>query len=349
MKSRRSSAASLIIVNAKILLLHTGGTLGMAASGTPRTLAPGLFLEQLLEQVPELRTLAELKVEVPFNRDSATLEPEHLLSLVTLIRARAADYDGFVLIHGTDTMAFTASLLGFLLADLGKPVVLTGSQRPLAFPRTDARSNLVNAVDLATRGVAEVGIAFGDHWFRGVASDKRSVDRFEAFHSPNLEPLAKLGVDVWLSEEAGRFSHRVPQGLGAALDMDIHTLSPHPGMPWRRAPEGVKAVLIQAYGSGNLPMARADLIAFLEDVQARGLPVVITSQCKYGGVDLSAYEQGRALEAMGVLSGGLHTRWAALAKLGLLLGAGKGPDDIRQAFAESWAGEPMPSWEWQHR
>ncbi|MBS1766942.1 MAG: asparaginase [Acidobacteria bacterium] len=333
----------------RILLLHTGGTLGMAPSGEPTTLAPGRFLEALVEQVPDLRRLADLTVEVPFNCDSATLEPSRVLALAALIRERAAAFDGFVLIHGTDTMAFTASVLGFLLADLGKPVVLTGSQRPLAFARSDARSNLINAVDLACRRIAEVGIAFGAHWIRGVASDKRSVGRFEAFHSPNLDALAELGVDVWVSESAGRFERRVPEGLGAALEADILTLVPHPGMPWRKAPEGVKAVLIQAFGAGNLPMGREDLQAFLADARARGLPVVVTSQCEDGGVDLSAYELGRALEATGAIPGGLHTRWAALAKLGLLLGAGRGLDDIRPAFATSWAGEPMPAGSWQHR
>ncbi len=336
-------------MSAKILLLHTGGTLGMAPSGEPTSLAPGPFLDHLLEQVPELKRLADLTVEVPFNCDSATVEPERVLALAAHLRARAAAFDGFVLIHGTDTMAFTASTLGFLLADLGKPVVLTGSQRPLAFARTDARSNLINAVDLACRGVAEVGIAFGSTWIRGVASDKRSVGRFEAFHSPNLDALAELGVDVWLREDAGRFERRVPSGLGAALEMDILVLTPHPGMPWRKAPEGVKAVLIQAFGAGNLPMGREDLKAFLADARARGLPVVVTSQCEDGGVDLSAYELGRALEGTGAIPGGLHTRWAALAKLGLLLGAGRGLEEVRAAFTTAWAGEPMPAGNWQHR
>ncbi len=336
-------------MSAKILLLHTGGTLGMAPSGEPTTLAPGPFLDHLVEQVPELRRLADLTVEVPFNCDSATLEPARVLALAALIRARANAFDGFVLIHGTDTMAFTASVLGFLLADLGEPVVLTGSQRPLAFARSDARSNLINAVDLACRGVAEVGIAFGSRWLRGVASDKASVGRFEAFHSPNLEPLAELGVDVWLKEDAGRFERRVPSGLGAALEMDLLVLTPHPGMVWRKAPEGVRAILIQAFGAGNLPMGRDDLKAFLAEARARNLPIVVTSQCEDGGVDLSAYELGRALEGAGAIAGGLHTRWAALAKLGLLLGAGRSPDEVRAAFAVSWAGEPMPAGNWQHR
>ena len=329
----------------KILLLHTGGTLGMAPSGEPSALAPGRFLDHLLEQVPELGQLAELSVEVPFNQDSACMEPANILALARRVREAAPSFDGFVIIHGTDTMAFTASALGFLLADLGRPVVLTGSQRPLAFVRSDARSNLVNAVDLACRAIPEVGICFGTHWLRGVASDKLSVHQFEAFQSPNLAPLAEIGAEIRLHPEAGQFPRRVPGGLGP-LELDIHTATPHPGMGWSPAPTAAKAVLLQAFGAGNLPMGRADLVACLEDAGRRGLPVVVTSQCPYGGVDLSAYEMGRKLEALGAISGGLHTRWAALAKLGLVLGAGGGIAEVRAAFAEAWAGEPTPESAW---
>ncbi len=330
----------------KILLLHTGGTLGMAPSGEPAALAPGRFLDHLLEQVPELSQLAELSVEVPFNQDSACLEPEHILTLAQRVRGAAQACDGFVIIHGTDTMAFTASVLGFLLADLGKPVVLTGSQRPLAFVRSDARSNVVNAVDLACRAIPEIGICFGNHWLRGVASDKLSVSQFEAFQSPNLAPLAEIGAEIRLHPEVGQFLRQVPVGLGAGLDLTIRTVTPHPGMAWFPAPAGAKAVLIQAFGAGNLPMERPDLKAFLDDCGRRHLPVVVISQCPHGGVDLSAYEMGRKIEAMGAISGGLHTRWAALAKLGLVLGAGGGIDAAREAFALRWAGEPMREGMW---
>lgn len=325
----------------QILLLHTGGTLGMAPSGEPSSLAPGPFLDHLLERLPELRELAHLRLEVPFNCDSAALEPGRILELASLIRARGAEADGVVLIHGTDTMAFTASVLGFLLADLGKPVVLTGSQRPLAYVRSDARSNLINAVDLATRGVAEVGICFGSHWLRGVATDKMSVHRFEAFASPNRPPLAEIGMDVVIHEDAGKFERQVPPGLGAALDMDIQTYRPHPGMAWTLPPEGTRALLIEAYGAGNLPMERPDLQALLRHARSRDLPVVVVTQCFSGGVNLEAYALGRASAELGAISGGGHTRWAALAKLGLLLGAGRDLQEIREAFATSWAGEPI--------
>jgi L-asparaginase len=330
----------------KILLLHTGGTLGMAPSGEPAALAPGLFLEHLLEQVPELGQLAELAVEVPFNQDSACLEPRHILALARRVRDAAGAFDGFVIIHGTDTMAFTASCLGFLLSDLGKPVVLTGSQRPLAFVRSDARSNLVNAVDLACRAIPEVGICFGTHWLRGVATDKLRVSQFEAFESPNLAPLAEIGAEIRLHPEAGQFARQMPAGFGGDLDLNIHAITPHPGMAWSPAPAGTKAILIQAFGAGNLPMGRADLRAFLADCQRRQLPVVVTSQCAYGGVDLSAYELGRQVEEVGGISGGLHTRWSALAKLGLVLGAGGGMAEASAAFRIAWAGEPMRDGIW---
>jgi L-asparaginase len=305
------------------------------------SLAPGPELARILEQVPELALLADLSLEIPFNRDSSEMEPEQILLLARTLRERAPAFDGFVVIHGTDTMAYTASVLGFLLADLGKPVVLTGSQRPLAFVRGDARKNLIDAVDLAAKGVPEVGICFGDYWYRGVASEKLSVTRHRAFGSPNLPPLAEIGMKVQLYPLAGAFERRVPPGLGAALETRIAVLTPHPGMAWHLPPEDTRAILIQAFGAGNLPMGRTDLGALLEHCRQGGIPVVVTSQCVWGGVELEAYDLGRRLAEQGAISGGLHTRWAALAKLGLALGVGWDLEQVREAFATSWAGEPL--------
>lgn len=325
----------------RVLLVHTGGTLGMDPAGTPVTLAPGASVARILEQVPELAELAELRLTVALNRDSATLEPEHILSLARLIREQSVDYEGIVLIHGTDTMAYTASVLGFLLADLGKPVVITGSQRPLAYVRSDARSNLVDAVSLAARKVPEIGICFGDHWLRGVATDKLSVHRYQAFESPNLPPLAELGLHIQMHAHAGVFERQVPPGLGQSMESALTVYAPFPGMPWSLPSEPTKGVLIQAYGAGNLPMERPDLQAVFDHCRARAIAVVITSFCPWGGVDLATYELGRMAVERGAISGGLHTRWAALAKLGLVLGAGGSLEDVRQAFSVSWAGEPL--------
>ena len=323
-----------------VTLIHTGGTLGMGP-GEGDSLAPGPSLDRILEQVPELRQLADLRMVVAFNQDSATLEPEHILTLARLIRAEAENCHGVVLIHGTDTMAYTASVLGFLLADLGKPVVLTGSQRPLAYVRSDARGNLVDAVTIAVQGVAEVGICFGDHWLRGVAAEKVSVHRYEAFESPNLPALAELGLHVQMHSHAGAFARRVPTGIGPVLESAIEVYTPFPGMPWRLPSPGTKGLLIQAYGAGNLPMDRPDLQALFRHCQERGLPVVITSQCRTGGVDLATYELGSMAQALGAISGGRQSTCAALAKLSLCLGAGFPAEEVRRQFSVAWAGEPI--------
>jgi L-asparaginase len=323
----------------KVTLIHTGGTLGMAP-GADASLAPGPSLNRILEQVPELEQLADLHLVVAFNKDSSTLEADDIVSLARLVRQEAARCDGIVLVHGTDTMAYTASILGFLLADLGKPVVLTGSQRPLAYVRTDARGNLVDAITLSTRGVAEVGICFGDHWLRGVAAEKVSVHRYEAFETPNLLPLAELGLHVQIHPHAGAFPRRVPATVGR-LESAIEVITPFPGMPWRMPAEGTRGVVIQGFGAGNLPMGRTDLRDLFAHCARNGLPVVITSQCLSGGVDLATYELGAMALDLGAISGGLHNRWAAIAKLALTLGAGGGVDQARQAFACSWAGEPV--------
>ena len=176
-----------------VTLIHTGGTLGMAPGG--RTPRPWPRARPWTGSSSRCRNWSSWRTCAWRWRSTGTpapWSPEHILTLARLAREAAADSDGVVLVHGTDTMAYTASVLGFLLADLGKPVVLTGSQRPLAYVRSDARSNLVDAVTLATRGVAEVGICFGDHWLRGVAADKVSVHQYEAFEIP--QPAAPGGA-----------------------------------------------------------------------------------------------------------------------------------------------------------
>lgn len=340
-KTTESFKRELKTSRPRILLIHTGGTFGMTPSADSAHLSPGPYLDRLLTQLPELQEIAELSLEAPFNCDSAALEPAAILQISNHIRERASEYQGVVVIHGTDTMAFTASVLGFTLADANIPIVLTGSQRPLAYIRSDARSNLIDAVTLAAKEIPEIGICFGDHWIRGVAANKNSVHRYGAFDSPNLPYLAELGLTIQIYPHAGKFKRNVPASVGGRLDCNIAVLTPHPGMPWEIAPPWAKAVLIQAYGAGNLPMDRPDLIRLFKDAGKRGLPIIITSQCASGGTDLSAYELGKKAADLGAIPGGLHTRWAALAKLGLCLGASFDLSAIRNAFATEWAGEPV--------
>ncbi len=326
--------------NSRLLLVHTGGTLGMTPVSNA-SLVPGPSLARILEQVPELQELADLRLVVAWNQDSSVNEPEDILELARIIRSESADCMGVVVIHGTDTMAFTAAMLGFLLADLGKPVVLTGSQRPLAYVRSDARSNLIDAVTLATKGIAEVGVCFGDQWYRGVAVDKLSVHQYAAFASPNLPPLAEMGIHVRIHPHAGHFERWVPSGVGEAFENAIAHYSPFPGMAWFLPPAGTKGVIIQGYGAGNLPMGRRDLLALLGHCRTHEIPVIMLSQCPWGGVDLAAYDLGQRAQELGVISGGTHTKWAALAKLGLCLSLGSNVEVVRKAFATSWAGEPI--------
>lgn len=305
------------------------------------SLVPGPSLARILEQVPELQELADLRLVVAWNQDSSVNEPEDILELAHIIRRESTDCDGVVVIHGTDTMAFTAAMLGFLLSDLGKPVVLTGSQRPLAYVRSDARSNLIDAVTLASRGIAEVGVCFGDQWYRGVAVDKLSVHQYAAFASPNLPPLAEMGIHVRIHPHAGHFERWVPSGIGEAFEKALVHYAPFPGMNWFLPPPGTKGVVIQGYGAGNLPMGRQDLLALLGHCRKQAIPVVMLSQCPWGGADLAAYDLGQRALELGVISGGTHTKWAGLAKLGLCLSLGVNVETVREAFATSWAGEPL--------
>ena len=196
----------------RIHLVHTGGTLGMSTEDG--ALQPGPYLAGLLEDVPELRRLAEVDVDILMNLDSSSMAPVDWDRIAAHVHARMGAYDGFVVIHGTDTMAYTASALSFALRGLRKPVVCTGSQRPLRAIPTDARSNLVSAVDLATRDVPEVTILVGRSLLRGNRARKASSERYDAFESPNYPALARIGLDVDLHPSLIRRpvepSHLVP-------------------------------------------------------------------------------------------------------------------------------------------
>jgi hypothetical protein len=184
----------------KVLILHTGGTLGM--TGEP--LEPDAYSQALTEAVPELTKLAEIDTRIVFNLDSSDVGPEHWTSLTAEIASSYDDFDGFVIVHGTDTMSYTASALAYTLVGLDKPVVLTGAQRPLSALPTDARRNLADAVELATRDIPEVGICFDGLFLRGCCSTKNNVRDYRAFDSPGISALARLGVDIDVGEHLYR-------------------------------------------------------------------------------------------------------------------------------------------------
>ena len=306
----------------RLLVLNTGGTLGMDPRATG-SLAPGAVADQVLRYIPEARELADIEMAVLFNQDRANVQPGHWEAIAGAIEAAIDAYDGFVVIHGTDTMAYTAAALSYVLVNLPKPVILTGAQRPIASIRTDAKTNLVNALALATQDVPEVGLFFNHRLLRGNRARKVSIDDFDAFASPNYPALATVGLHVEIHEEhlrkpAGLF--RVQRGFSDK----VLILRLFPGLrPEHLAPlldgEAV-AFVFEAYGAGTVPVAERSLIPFIAEATGRGKLVALCSQAAAGRVEPELYEAGRrALEA-GALSCADMTPEAAAVKLMFLLG-----------------------------
>ena len=180
----------------KILLIHTGGTIGMTRDSQSGVLRPDHFYASLLKVIPELSTIADIQVEIPFVFDSAELNFHHWQQLAAIIQAHIGAIDGVVVTHGTDTLAYTASALSYMLHNVPVPVVLTGAQKPLGELRSDARNNLINAVELASADIPEVCIFFDYKLMRGNRTSKSHVNFFDAFVSPNYPLLAKVGINI---------------------------------------------------------------------------------------------------------------------------------------------------------
>jgi L-asparaginase len=301
----------------RLLLLHTGGTLGMTGK-RPDALRPGAFFRTLRARVPELTRLADLTLELFSNLDSCEMQPEHWVALAKRLWERLPDFDGAVVTHGTDTLAETACALSFMLPGLRKPVVLTGAQRPLGEVRSDARLNLIDAVTSALEGPREVTVCFDSHLFRGNRVRKVSIAEYDAFDSPNFHHLGVLGVDT-------RFEPGLaPRGgarLMASADPRVFLLRVFPGLdpaiPLAVLPK-VKGLVLEAYGAGNFPVSPQwgrSLRPVLAQARALRIPVVVVSQAPRNAVDLSAYEAGAAASEEGVISGGDMTVSAAVVKL----------------------------------
>lgn len=322
----------------RVLLIHTGGTLGM--TGTP--LEPGAYADALAERLPELNELAELETRIPFNLDSSDVGPSHWTALAELIAEARADYDGFVVVHGTDTMAYTASALSFALRGLDCPVVLTGAQRPLAALRTDARRNLADAVELATCDVPEVAICFDGLLLRGSRATKANVRDYRAFESPGCEPLARLGVDI----EFGEHIHR-PTGAFRTepqFDSRVHLVYAHPGLEpslletMLDGDDAPRGLILAAYGVGTIPTQKHSLAPVVADAADRDIDVVVVTQSS-GKVDLGLYENSIALRDAGAIPGGEMGIEAAVTKLMHALAQFDAPHDRRDYLRTDIAGE----------
>ncbi len=326
----------------KLLLMHTGGTLGMTGN-RPTPLQPEAYASTVHRFVPELRTIADVDFEILFNLDSSDLQPEQVEQIAAHVHARYRDYDGFVIIHGTDTMAYSAAALAFLLRGLAKPVILTGSQRPLSEVRSDAKSNLIAACVLAaeTVPIPEVAVFFGTVLLRGCRTTKVHTVHLDAFASPNCPPLAHVGLDV------ERGTHiRSPGAVLAPLGTlahDIVAMRLLPGLDSKHLlgllSQPVRGIVLEAFGLGNIPVRGRPIEPFLRAAAARNLPVVLTTQCLFGGVRPELYEGGRLALTTGAIAAGDMTVEAAAMKLAVLLGAEADVNTVRREFAVDWAGE----------
>ncbi|MBR6346589.1 MAG: type I asparaginase [Bacteroidales bacterium] len=334
-----------------LLLVYTGGTIGMKHNPADNTLHPFDF-SQIIEEVPELGKFA-LKIDsVTFDPliDSSDVEPSVWARLAGVIHDNYDDYDGFVVLHGTDTMAYSASALSFMLGNLGKPVIFTGSQLPIGVPRTDGRENLISAVEIAAAKnpdgsacVPEVAIFFDSFLLRGNRATKVSSENFRAFSSPNFPPLAEAGVNIRYNREFILPPGRGPLEVHDRLDTRVSILKIHPGITPELAETfilspAIRAVILETYGSGNA-MVRPWLKDILSHARSAGKLIVSVTQCLTGSVDMDLYATGKFLSDEGVLSGFDSTTEAMLAKLFYLLGSGLPREELISALSRSLRGE----------
>ena len=315
--------------------------MGMATAGRTGVVSTE-FVEELFQHVPGIRNIAEIDFRSPFTLDSSNVTIPHWVQLGQLLSDQMDHYDGFVVIHGTDTMSYTACALSFMLGNLAKPVILTGSQRPLSAIRTDAKNNLINAIELATHDIPEVCIFFDYKLFRGNRAKKVSISDFDAFVSPNYPLLAEVGLHIDIKQ-----NHREPTGifrLDTRFDPGVFCFRLFPGFDAGMLDgvfhNGLKVVIIEAFGAGNVPVEDASLIPFIKKMTDAGRLVAISSQSVRGTVDLHLYDCGRRALDAGAVSSGDMTTEASIIKAMYLLGQFSGNvAKVRSNFGLSLAGE----------
>ncbi|MDE7388017.1 MAG: type I asparaginase [Muribaculaceae bacterium] len=309
--------------------------------------------DHLIDNVPKVKMLdyqiEHIEVNPPI--DSSDMNPARWTEIAGHIRDNYDDFDGFVVLHGTDTLAYTASALSFMLAHLRKPVIITGSQLPIGEVRTDGEENLITALQIAaavntdgTPKVQEVAILFENYLWRGNRATKMSADNFNAFKSNNYPPLAKIGLGIHFNEDALLRLQSRDRRLKVHydLDPDVMFVDLFPGLNERTlrhqlSTPGIKGVVLKTYGAGNAPTAQWFTDAIREAVE-RGLVILNVTQCVNGGVH-KIYAAGDSLAASGVISGHDITAEAAITKMMHLLGLGYSPSEIRPLFGRSLCGE----------
>ncbi len=336
-----------------VLLILTGGTIAMTQDPATGALRP-TGIEEVKRYMPELfqdNILVDIHSFNPLV-DSSNIKPPVWSKLATIIYENYNQYDGFVILHGTDTMAYSASALSFMLGNLGKPIVFTGAQLPMGLIRSDARENLLTAIEIAVAQdeegqalVPEVSIFFGDRLYRGNRTTKKNAEYFSAFKSYNYEPLAIAGVHIRYNTHLVHYPDpSKPLRLWTKFDQNVAILKIFPGIS-RQVVEAMlniphlRAIVLETFGAGNAP-SEPWIYEVLKHAIANGLIVVNKTQCSAGSVEMGRYETSLNLLEAGVISGYDITTEALLTKLMYLLGEyGSDTDKVREALQMDLCGE----------
>lgn len=339
--------------NTSILLVYTGGTIGMKQDPVTFDLRPFDF-SQILEEVPELRKFGYRIDTYSFDPviDSSDVDIEFWKRLAHLIEEHYDSYDGFVILHGTDTMSFSASAMSFMLGDIEKPVVFTGSQLPIGMLRTDGKENLISSIEIAASKdsdghpmVPEVCIYFESQLYRGNRTTKYTAENFRAFRSANYPVLAEVGIHIRFNTAFIRYPEKWGRPLRVTYDLDpsVLIIKVIPGMKQELLDslfnvEGIRAVILETYGSGNAPSGKWFTDSIKKAID-RGLIVLNITQCLAGRVDMDTYSTGKSLKNIGVTGGGDCTTEAAVAKLFFLLGQYSDNETIVKFLKKNMRGE----------
>ena len=336
-----------------ILLIYTGGTIGMKEDPSIQALRPFDF-SQILAEVPELRKFAYKIDSVTFDPiiDSSDVDPQNWVTLASVIEERYDQYDGFVILHGTDTMAYSASALSFMIEGLTKPVIFTGSQLPIGVPRTDGKENLISSVEIAAAKdenghamVPEVCICFDNVLMRGNRTTQINSDNFRAFRSENCPPLAEAGISIRYNETL----IRKPEDWGKKpvfhknLDTRVSILKIHPGITPQVAKgllcgQESRAVIMETYGAGNAP-SREWFLEIVREAAAMGKILMNVTQCLAGSVNMDLYATGKCLKELGVINGYDSTTESALGKLFFLMGTSSSDEEVKSGLCSNLRGE----------
>lgn len=336
-----------------VLLIYTGGTIGMIENPTTRGLEAFDFA-YIEQQVPEIKLLSfGISINTQITpRDSSDVGPDFWVEIAEVIRENYHLYDGFVVLHGTDTMAYTAGALSFMLEGLRKPVLLTGSQLPVGKIRTDGRENLLSSLEIAASQdkygepcVQEVCVFFNNQLLRGNRCAKTSADHFLAFQSPNYPKLASVGIEIEYDRKL--MLPRLPKDtqlkVYTKLDPRVLVVRLFPGIPEEvlqticETP-GLKGIILETFGSGNAP-TNSSFLRIIKQAVERGVIIVNVTQCLEGRVQMNRYETGQNLLKVGVVSGNDMTVEAAVVKLMFLLGNCNTVEEVKEGMSRNLRGE----------